>query len=286
MSIIYAPTVESLTDYLFLKHSAAGAGELTLLTVRVGNAQPAISPFQPLSTGEQIIELERAVSATPMIARGVVTLPAADKTFEPLSPASAVFNLADKAVTINLANGAQQTAFKGTVAYGQEALISGANSGSVKKAGTATAPSFTVDTTAISKNGGAMSFNIVIREKGKSDITYKVSVNVASPKNSAIFGLIHPTTGDIATVNRVVTVNVAKDTKIVVIKGGLSPGQSAVVNKVGVYFKPDETDKTKSAFTVTVNTIDAAGGKVEFPITVKEPGKADIVYTVTINLVK
>jgi len=103
-----------------------------------------------------------------------------------------------------------------------------------------------------------------------------------------VFGLIYPANGAISTMNKAVTVNVANGTKIVVIKGGLMSGQKAAVNKAGVYYKPDETDKAKSAYTVTISTIEIAegGGKIEFPITISESGKTNIVYNVTVNVAK
>jgi orotate phosphoribosyltransferase len=104
---------------------------------------------------------------------------------------------------------------------------------------------------------------------------------MASQSSSGgIFKLIHPEPGAINTANQTVNVNVAKDTRIVVIQGTLTSGQSASTSATGV----TTNSGSVSTFTMTVDTRSLAnGGKIEFPVTISERGKSNIVYTIKIN---
>jgi hypothetical protein len=109
-------------------------------------------------------------------------------------------------------------------------------------------------------------------------VTSTVERFSGSESASGTFNIEYPS-GKINTSGNNITISVPKDTKIVVINGKLSSGQSAVVNQTGVVVKA-----AGQGYTFTVDTRKlASGGKVEFTITVSEPGKADITYMVTIG---
>lgn len=105
--------------------------------------------------------------------------PTADVTFTMTTPAPDSDNTitgggADKAVAVNVASGTTSMVLTASLAAGQTVTVGGADASDVTAAGTATAPTYTVDTT-----GGSKSFTLTVSETGKSDLTYTVTVTVA-----------------------------------------------------------------------------------------------------------
>lgn len=105
--------------------------------------------------------------------------PTADVTFTMTTPTPDASNTitgggADKAVAVNVANGTSSVVLEAALAAGQSVTVGGTDASDVTAGGTATAPTYTVDTT-----GGSKSFTLTVAETGKSEITYAVTVTVA-----------------------------------------------------------------------------------------------------------
>lgn len=105
--------------------------------------------------------------------------PTADVTFTMTTPTPDASNTitgggTDKAVAVNVASGTSSVVLEATLAAGQSVTVGGTDASDVTAGGTATAPTYTVNTT-----GGSKSFTLTVAETGKSEITYTVTVTVA-----------------------------------------------------------------------------------------------------------
>jgi hypothetical protein len=109
----------------------------------------------------------------------------ADETFALTTPAPAAGNTIAtvvKAVTVHVVNATGSVVITGALAAGQTAVKGGVNAANVTVDNTtATAPTYTVDTTGIAAAGGTKTFTITVSEAAMSDITFTVTVIVAAP---------------------------------------------------------------------------------------------------------
>jgi peptidoglycan/xylan/chitin deacetylase (PgdA/CDA1 family) len=105
----------------------------------------------------------------------------------------------------------------------------------------------------------------------------------AVPEPHVAFELTFPETGAINVTGRNITINVTNDNKLAVIKAPLSDGQKLSASRTGVYINVDEMDPEKPVY-ITVDTRNLTnGGRIEFPASISQSGKSDIVYTIRIN---
>ena len=81
---------------------------------------------------------------------------------------------ADRAVAVNVANGTTSVVLEASLVSGQSAAVGGTDASDVTVGGTATTPTYTVDTT-----GGSKSFTLTVSETNKSDIVYTITVTAA-----------------------------------------------------------------------------------------------------------
>lgn len=88
---------------------------------------------------------------------------------------------ATKTGNINVVNTTASVVITGTKLAGQTVVVGGADSADVTAAGTATAPTYTVDTSSVAAAGGNKVFTLTVSEAGKADIVYAVTVIVAAP---------------------------------------------------------------------------------------------------------
>ena len=106
-------------------------------------------------------------------------VPTADVTFTMTNPAPDASNTitgggADRAVAVNVANGTTSVVLEASLVSGQSAAVGGTDASDVTVGGTATTPTYTVDTT-----GGSKSFTLTVSETNKSDIVYTITVTAA-----------------------------------------------------------------------------------------------------------
>jgi hypothetical protein len=102
---------------------------------------------------------------------------------------------------VNVMNSTSSVVLTGTKTAAQTVVVGGANAGLVTAAGTATAPTYTVDTSSISATGGSVSFTLTVAQPGYSSIVYTVDVivpisNLASTgqtNTTATFSFTAPT---------------------------------------------------------------------------------------------
>ena len=92
---------------------------------------------------------------------------------------------ATRTVAVNVANNTASVIITGTKTAAQTVAIGGTNAVDVTAAGTGTAPTYTVDTTAIQAGGGNKTFTLTVSEANKNPITYTVTVTVAGPGPAA-----------------------------------------------------------------------------------------------------
>lgn len=114
-------------------------------------------------------------------------------------------------------------------------------------------------------------------------------INIQALTANITLDLTSPTDDPSNTISGVntktVAVNVVNTTASVVLTGGLSVGQTVVVGGIdGIDVIQDATASTAPTFTVDTSSVAAAGGSKTFTLTVKETGKADIVYNVTVTV--
>jgi len=281
MSIIYVPitSTNSTTDFIF-RNKTNDALPLTVLRVYIGD-DSGITGAQAFvtftATGADMMQTNDAISPANPALSPSVSRTAGEVNFQVRTPSSAVISASGRTVTVNAVNNTNSVTIAGAFARGQSA---GITAGFVRRGSTGTQTTFEVDTKDIAQTGGTKTFTITVRESGQSDIVYTVNVNVMAPQASGgPFTLIQPGPGTINTSGNTVTVNVARDTRIAVIQGPLTSGQRAATNATGV-----TANSSGSTFTMTVDTRSLAnGGRIEFPVTISESGKANIVYTVRIN---
>ncbi|HWR61069.1 MAG TPA: immunoglobulin-like domain-containing protein, partial [Clostridia bacterium] len=80
---------------------------------------------------------------------------------------------------VKVVNGTSSVVLTGTKTAAQTVAVSGANATAVTSAGTATAPTYTVNTGDIAATGGIKEFTLTVSETGKGSITYNIKVTVA-----------------------------------------------------------------------------------------------------------
>lgn len=151
------PAVAAVSDQGVVTGVAAGTSEVTIT-----------------SKGAKQLTTIANVTVT-----GAAPAPTADVTFTMTTPAPDTSNTitgggANKAVAVNVATGTASVVLEAALAAGQSIAPGGTDASDVTAGGTATAPTYTVNTT-----GGSKSFTLTVSETGKSDIIYTVTVTVA-----------------------------------------------------------------------------------------------------------
>jgi hypothetical protein len=146
------------------------AGEV-IITVTVNNIYSAASRLNILQDEIKEVTLD----------------PTADLTFALTTPSPSGTNListnqatSPKIVSINVANNTSSVVITATKLAGQTVVLSGTNLADVTAAGTATAPTYTVNTSSVATNGGSKVFTLTVSESNKEDIVYNVSINVTA----------------------------------------------------------------------------------------------------------
>ncbi|MBN1321445.1 MAG: S-layer homology domain-containing protein [Thermoleophilia bacterium] len=198
---------------------------------------------------------------------------------------------ATRTVDVKAANGTTTVVLSGIKTANQTVTVGGADSANVAAAGTATAPTFTVNTSSLAEIGGKREFTLTVSEPGKTNIEYAVTVTVAGLTANLNLTLTTPapsannaiaTTG--AGASKTVSVNVENGTSTVVINGTKTAAQTVV--KGGTDASLVTLGGTTTALTLTVDTstVSAAGGSKVFTLTVTEAGKGTVTYTVTVTV--
>lgn len=199
---------------------------------------------------------------------------------------------ATETVTVNVVNATESVVLTGAAQAGQSIEVSGTNSSAVSAGGSATAPTYTVNTSSVAADGGSLNFTLTVSQSGYTSITYNVTVEVAAPPPDTAdvtFALTTPSSGGSNTLsgggsNKTVTVNVENTTSSVVITATKTSEQSVAVggtNEADV--TPGGTD-TNPTYTVDTTDIATTGGSSDFTLTVSQPDYTSIVYTVTITV--
>lgn len=223
----------------------------------------------------------------------------ADVDFALTTPAPGADNTingggSNKTVTVQVANATASVVLTATKTAAQNVEVGGTDQGDVTPGGSATAPTYTVNTSSVSAAGGAKSFTLTVSEDAHNPITYNVTVTVAAPDPDTAdvtFALTTPAEdGDANTLTgggstRAVTVNVANTTSSVVITGTKTAAQTIAVGGTNSS-DVEQANEGTTAPTFTVNTTSVAtdGGSKEFTLTVSEADHTSIVYTVTVTV--
>lgn len=199
---------------------------------------------------------------------------------------------AAETVTVNVVNATESVVLTGAAQAGQSIEVAGTNSSAVSAGGSATAPTYTVNTSSVAADGGSLNFTLTVSQSGYTSITYNVTVEVAAPPPDTAdvtFSLTTPSSGGSNTLsgggsNKTVTVSVENTTSSVVITATKTSEQSVAVggtNEADV--TPGGTD-TNPTYTVDTTDIATTGGSSDFTLTVSQPDYTSIVYTVTITV--
>lgn len=223
----------------------------------------------------------------------------ADVDFALTTPAPGADNTingggSNKTVTVQVANATASVVLTATKTAAQNVEVGGTDQGDVTPGGSATAPTYTVNTSSVSAAGGAKNFTLTVSEDAHNPITYNVTVTVAAPDPDTAdvtFALTTPAEdGDANTLTgggstRAVTVNVANTTSSVVITGTKTAAQTIAVGGTNSS-DVEQANEGTTAPTFTVNTTSVAtdGGSKEFTLTVSEADHTSIVYTVTVTV--
>lgn len=195
-------------------------------------------------------------------------------------------------VTVNAVNATESVVITGAAQTGQTIEVAGTNSSAVSAGGSATAPTYTVNTSTVSADGGSLNFTLTVSQDGYSSIEYDVTVTVAAPPPDTAdvtFALTTPSSGGSNTLsgggsNKTVTVNVENNTSSVVITGTKTAEQSIAVGGTNQADVTPGGGDTDPSYTVDTSSIASAGGSSEFTLTVSQPDYTSIVYTVTITV--
>ena len=107
-----------------------------------------------------------------------------DMTFELTTPSPDGSNTingggSNYTVAVNVQNATSSVVITGTKTAQQSVAVGGTNSGEVSPSGGDTDPTYTVNTSSISTDGGTMSFTLTVSESNHVSITYDVTVTVA-----------------------------------------------------------------------------------------------------------
>ena len=221
----------------------------------------------------------------------------ADMTFDLTTPSKNESNTisgggSNRTVTVNVQNGTGSVVLTGTKTSAQEVKVGGTNASDVSPAGSATAPTYTVNTSSVSAAGGSKSFTLTVSEDAHSTIVYNVTVTVASPPPATAdvtFALTTPGSGGGNSLSgggasKTVTVNVVNTTNSVVITATKTSGQT--LSKGGT----DQTNvtigdnSTKPTITVDTTSVATDGGSKSFTIAVNEGSHASITYNITVTV--
>lgn len=192
-----------------------------------------------------------------------------------------------RTVTVNVANGTTSVLLTGLKTTTQDVTVGGANASSVTTAGTTTMPSFQVNTSAVA-TGGARVFTLTLSETGKQSVVYTVTVNVAAGLNLSLVTPAPSTTSSITTTgsgtNWTVNIKVPNGTKSVVLSGSLTTSQTVTVSGTNASSVVTSGTYTAPFFTIDTEAISANGGQRIFTLTLRESGKAPIVYEVIVTV--
>jgi hypothetical protein len=198
---------------------------------------------------------------------------------------------ADTDVVVHVVNGITSVVITGTKTAGQTVSKSGTDSAYVSIGGTATAPTFTVNTSSIAAAGGTRTFKLTLNEVGKGTIVYDVTVTVAGYTDQMTLSLTTPSPGGGNTINvtgtggaRAVAVSVINGTGTVELTGGKTVAQDTSKGGTNAGDVTVGGSGTAPTFTIDTDSIKAAGGSKTFTITLSETGKGSIVYTVTVTV--
>lgn len=117
-------------------------------------------------------------------ATGATLSATGDVDFTLTTPAPSATNTitgggATRTVTVNVDNTTSSVVLTGTKTAAQTVTVGGTDATDVSAAGTATAPTYTVNTSSIA-TGGSKTFTLTVAEPGMSSITYTVTVTVAA----------------------------------------------------------------------------------------------------------
>lgn len=199
---------------------------------------------------------------------------------------------ATETVTVNVVNATQSVVITGTALSTQSIAVGGTNSSDVSAGGSATSPAYTVNTSTVADEGGALNFTLTVSEDKHTSITYNVTVTVAAPPPDTAdvtFTLTTPSSGGSNTLsgggsNKTVTVNVENNTSSVVITGTKTAEQTIAVGGTDQAKVTPGGGDTDPSYTVDTSSIASAGGSSEFTLTVSQKDYTSIVYTVTITV--
>lgn len=130
-------------------------------------------------SAQDVKEIAVTVTGLPLVAT-------ADMALVLTTPAPGVGNTitvggATKTGDVNVVNTTASVVLTGTKTADQTVAIGGANAAAVAAAGTATTPTYTINTDDIKAAGGTKTFTLTVSEPGKANIVYTVTVIVAAP---------------------------------------------------------------------------------------------------------
>ncbi len=195
-----------------------------------------------------------------------------------------------RTVAVGVVNTTASVVLTGTKLASQTVVVGGANAANVTPGGSATAPTYTVDTSSVSAAGGSRVFTLTVSETGKADIVYTVTVTVSAPYTADIaLALTIPAAGGGNSITgggavRTVAVGVVNTTASVVLTGTKLAAQTVVIGGTNAANVTAGGTPTAPTYSVDTSSVSAAGGSKAFTLTVNEAGKADIVYTVTVTV--
>ena len=195
-----------------------------------------------------------------------------------------------RTVAVNVVNTTASVMLTGTKLAGQAVVVGGADAANVTAAGTATAPTYTVDTSSVSATGGSKVFTLTVSEAGMANIVYTVTVTVAPPFTADMaLALTTPAPGGGNSITgggavRTVAVGVVNATASVVLTGTKAAAQTVAIGGADAASVTAGGSAVAPTYTVNTASVAAAGGSKVFTLTVSETGKANIVYTVTVTV--
>ena len=194
-----------------------------------------------------------------------------------------------RTVAVNVVNATASVVLTGAKLPTQTVVVGGTNAANVTAGGSATVPTYTVNTTSISAAGGSKVFTLTVSETGKADVVYTVTVTVAGATADVALALTSPAPGGGNSITgggavRTVAVNVVNATASVELTGTKLATQTVVVGGTNAADVTAGGSPTAPTYTVDTSSVAAAGGSKVFTLTVSETGKANIVYTVTVTV--
>ena len=201
-----------------------------------------------------------------------------------------------KSGEVKVVNGTGLVVLTGAKKAAQEVRTSGTDEEAVTAGGTATAPTFTVNTGDIAAAGGTKAFVLTVSEAGKSSIAYSITVKVAAAATDPInttsgvaIVLTVPSAGGGNSINvggeiRSGEVNVVNGTGLVVLTATKTSAQAIYIS--GTDEEAVTAGGTDTAPTFAIDTADiaVAGGSKAFVLTVSESGKNSIAYSITVKV--